>query len=396
VALCSLGLEATSADEIRKILGRYQLTLDTDIVLTYLCGGEADHSAAKELMNRWLGIAGEVALAPTVLQEVANHAWIATRHFTSTVHLLGKLQQDELPYYTDNAFVRAFHAQANSEKDRVRWQAYIDQFRGKRAEDYSNVLEILGDELRVTVLSEKFDADLAGKISKFLQDQLLKGKKKQQRVAELTSEEAGKARRDGELLATIASARDANRHAGVEKTVVAISSSGRLRRAYEEFRPKLGNPDAVLSLGALSYLLSMLPENPLGAGSLRRALFDFTLNAGSTAAQQLAMQIIKAAGTIEIPLARRVTLRRALEKSIRTEAERRGMKTAVLESQFVKHNPLVPYSEIIGSAVKQMAAPSPQLAQRDARIKELERKIDEMEEKERKEKERTKRARARG
>jgi len=166
--------------------------------------------------------------------------------------------------------------------------------------------------------------------------------------------------------------------------------------AYEEFRPKLGNPDAVLSLGALSYLLSMLPENPLGAGSLRRALFDFTLKAGSTAAQQLAMQIIKAAGTIEIPFARRVTLRRALEKSIRTEAERRGMKTSVLESQFVRHNPSVPYSEIIGSAVKQMAAPSPQLAQRDARIRELERKIDELEEKERAEKERPQRARARG
>jgi hypothetical protein len=66
VALCSLGLEATSADEIRKILLRYQLTLDTDIVLTFLCAGEPDHEAATELLNRWLNIRGEITVAPTM------------------------------------------------------------------------------------------------------------------------------------------------------------------------------------------------------------------------------------------------------------------------------------------------------------------------------------------
>jgi hypothetical protein len=81
----------------------------------------------------------------------------------------------------------------------------------------------------------------------------------------------------------------------------------------------------------------MLPDNPLGAGALRRALFDITLKESSSEAQQLALQIIKSAGTFEIPAARRVTLRRALEKSIREEAERRGVKPSTAEKEFATH-----------------------------------------------------------
>ena len=379
VALCSLGLEATSAEEVRKILLRYQLSLDTDIVLTYLCDGEPDHEAAVELLNRWLEIKGEVMVAPTILQEVANHAWIADRHFEPTVHLLGKLQEKDLPYYTDNAFVRAFHAHAESSKDKAKWPKFIEQYRGNTKEDYSNIAEILSDELRMTTLSEKFDTNLAGQILKYLGEQLQRMKSRKHPHEGLTSEDMGKAKRDGELLATIAAARELNKRANVEKTVVVISSSGRLRQAYQQFRPKLGNPDAVLSLSALSYLLSMLPENPLGAGSLRRALFDVTMKAGSSEAQQLAMQIIKSAGTFEVPSARRVTLRRALERSIRDHAERLGKKPGVVEKQFVMHQRGVPYSEIIGAAVKQMAVPAPEIARRDARIRELEHRIDELE-----------------
>jgi predicted RNase H-like nuclease (RuvC/YqgF family) len=99
----------------------------------------------------------------------------------------------------------------------------------------------------------------------------------------------------------------------------------------------------------------------------------------SSEAQQLALQIIKSAGTFEIPAARRVTLRRALERSIRENAERRGVKPSVAEKDFVAHKGKVPYSEIIGAAVRDMAASSPQVEQRDARIRELERKIDELE-----------------
>lgn len=60
VMLCSLGLEAASGDELRRVLTSHRLILDTDIILSYLCEGEADHIASRDLLVRWLQIGGRV------------------------------------------------------------------------------------------------------------------------------------------------------------------------------------------------------------------------------------------------------------------------------------------------------------------------------------------------
>jgi predicted transcriptional regulator len=377
VALCSLGLEATTADEIRRLLKRYILVLDSDIILTYLCAGEADHEAARELMNRWLALGGEILLAPTVLSEVAAHAWISERSFPDTIHLLGRLQREELPHYTDNAFVRAFHIYAKSSADREKWRAFIGQFQGKAAEDYSNVEDILVDELRAKALPNKFDQDFAKGISDYLKDRA--ANKKQISIYMLGEDESGKLTRDGQLLAMIAAAREDNRQERTDKTVVIISSSLRLRHADERFRARMHNPEAVMSLSALSYLLSMLPENPLGAGALRRALFEFSLKPSSRDSSQLAMQVIKSAGNYDIPLARRVTLRNQLEKSIRHQAEMRGVRKEDLQRDFERHKPSVPYADIIGETIRNMATKPRELVEAESRIRELQKRIETME-----------------
>jgi hypothetical protein len=84
VMLCSLGLEATSGDEIRHALGAHQVILDTDIILNYLCQGEVDHSRSKDLLTRWLQLGGRLMVSPVVLEEVAYHAWISERDFKET------------------------------------------------------------------------------------------------------------------------------------------------------------------------------------------------------------------------------------------------------------------------------------------------------------------------
>ena len=58
VILCSLGLEATSGDELRQVIKSHQIVLDSDIILSYLCDGESDHRKARELLSRWLQLAG--------------------------------------------------------------------------------------------------------------------------------------------------------------------------------------------------------------------------------------------------------------------------------------------------------------------------------------------------
>jgi hypothetical protein len=160
---------------------------------------------------------------------------------------------------------------------------------------------------------------------------------------------------------------------------VVISSSTRLRSADDKFRARTGNPEAVISLSALSYLLSMLPENPLGAGALRRALFEFTVRPWPPEAERIALQIIKSAGTYEVPLARRITLRHQVEKSIRHEAERRGLSIEKLEYDFARRKPSVPYADIVGDAVRNMATTVPELEQAEETIRELKKRIQELE-----------------
>ncbi len=380
VALCSMGLEATTAEEIRSILRRYKLLLDSDIILTYLCEGEPDHEAAKEILDRWLRIGGEILLALPVMQEVAAHASISDRTFPDTVHLLGRLTGEERIHYTNNAFVRAFHVIAKSSADRSKWRTFIQQYQGTSTEDYSKIVEILTDELHAKVITTGLDAELAKAIADFLKERL--ARRKQVPTSVLDDEVIGKFNRDGELLATIAHARQLDRESSSDKAAVVLSSSSRLRNADDRFRPRMGNPESVISLSALSYLLSMLPENPLGAGALRRALFEFTLRPLPREAETIALQIIKSAGTYEVPLARRITLRHQVEQSIRREAERRGINKDKLEHDFAKHKAAVPYADIVGEAVRNMAADIPELEQAEENIRQLKKRIQELEDNE--------------
>src|SRR6202035_5210661 len=109
VALCALGLEATSAEEVRRIVRRNHIVLDSHIILTLLCPSERDYDAVRALISRWRSQGGRILLARPVLEEVAHHAWISENEFRETEHLLGKLAKTELRRYVANAFVRAFH-----------------------------------------------------------------------------------------------------------------------------------------------------------------------------------------------------------------------------------------------------------------------------------------------
>ena len=84
VALCSLGLEASSTEEIRRVIARHKLMLDSDIVITTLCQGERGHEATKEMPAKWTRLGGRLLLPEPVLEEVAYHAYISQREFQET------------------------------------------------------------------------------------------------------------------------------------------------------------------------------------------------------------------------------------------------------------------------------------------------------------------------
>ena len=259
VTLCALGLEATSADELKQVLRNYQIVLDSDIVLTLLCIGEPEHEAAKSLITAWRRMGGSVRVAAPVLEEAAHHAWISDIDFNQTSHLLGRLSTKERLRYIQNAFVRTFHS---VERDAKKWATYISFFKGRSPEDFSKILRMLRTDFGVDVLEEAQDSERKRQMSKFFLDSFAASKGVPANL--LDTIDVGKAERDGRLMAAIADARAKLGMIGSQVVVVLISSSPRMKKADARFRTTLGDPDAVLSLGAASYLLSLAPEARAG------------------------------------------------------------------------------------------------------------------------------------
>jgi hypothetical protein len=352
VALCALGLEATSADEVKKVVRQNHVILDSHVILSLLCESESDYSVTRTLINRWRREGGRILLARPVLEEVAHHAWISQKDFDDTEFLLGKLGKQELRRYAINAFVRAFHFHSKDASEAKNWPVYINQFRGREPNDYSNLLPHLQSELGAEILPDTFDTDLQLRISNYLMD--LAAQHQRVPVERLDRSDTGKVTRDARLLAAMVANSEARRRMGDDANVVLLSSSGRLRKAHLKFLQDLG-PRAVLSLGTLSYLLSMIPDTQLGAGSLRGALFGFGETAHLQDSERLALRIIRGVGNYEFPWARRKTLVRILDESLRKEAEKRDVSIASFREQFEQGLPSANSAEVIIEAVKSMA-----------------------------------------
>ena len=304
VALCALGLEGTSSDEVRKTLIRHRVVLDTDIVLTTLCESEPDHQAARELISRFREIGGRVVLSSSVLEEVAYHAWIAGREFKENIPLFGKLGPDDLRKYLRNTFVRAFFLLGWRHKAKVeQWNFYISGFKGVTPHDPSKLLGVLQTSLLAERLPDLMDESLKCDVTQFMRES--SARYRGINVAQLGQDELGKSETDGKVLGTICAARDNLRNQGSPDTIVLLTSSGRLRGADQEYRSRLGAPNAVISPAALSYLLSLIPGVNLGLSTLRRALFDYRDSGRLPDTQRLALKVLKSSEMYTIPWAQK-------------------------------------------------------------------------------------------
>ena len=376
VILCSLGLEGTSADEIRQVLRSHQVILDSDIILSYLCTGESDHRKSRDLLGWWLQLGGRLLVSPVVLEEVAYHAWISERDFRETEYLLGKLQKHELGRYIKSAFVRTYHG---LEKSPNRWQMYIGQFRGNSKGDYSKILSILRQRLKVETLPEAYDENLRGRINEYL----MTSARDVYKEAEQLEDVSYKVERDGKLMASIAAARKVQERMGDRNPIVLLSSSYLLRRAENRFREEFGAERVLFSIGALSYLLSSLPDVTLGADSLRRALFEFGSSARLNDPERRALRVIRATEAYDIPWAERQLLQTNLTAAIRSEAEKRGIREEQLRNTVGSGAEPKTGAKLIADALREMAIKnktSDELTQAQHKINQLQAQIIDLEE----------------
>lgn len=152
------------------------------------------------------------------------------------------------------------------------------------------------------MLPANHDAELARSVADYMKR--LAAEAGRPEADEFYSSDIGKTGRDGELLASIAAAREGKRTSGSDSSIVLISSSGRLRRADNKFRNNLGLPKAGMSFKSFSYMLSLLQNVGLGVGSLRQALFDFGETATLTDVERVDLRVIKGGWQFDIPWAR--------------------------------------------------------------------------------------------
>jgi hypothetical protein len=368
VILCSLGLEATSGEEIRQVIRAHEVILDSDIILSYMCEAETDHRKASDLLSRWVQLGGRLLVSPVVLEEVAYHAWISERDFQETEYLLGKLQKYELGRYIRSAFVRTYHVLERTPK---RWPIYIGQFRGNSKGDYSKILSWLRQRLKVETLPESYDEELRDAMTAYL----MTSARDVYKEAEQLEDVSYKMDRDGRLMASIAAARLSQERMGDWGPIVLLSSSQLLRRAENRFREQFGEARVLLSIGALSYLLSAIPDAGLGADSLRRALFEFGSSAHLKDPERRALRIIRATELYDIPWAERKLLQANLTAEIRSDAEKRGITESSLRATLASGAEPKTAGRLIAQSLRDMAIKektSAELAEAQLKIDRLE------------------------
>ncbi len=370
VALCCLGLETRSSEEIRNSLITHDVVLDSDVILNYLCEGEPDHKATVELLGRWLKAGGHILLAPVVLEEVAYHAWISNVDFAQTEHLFGKLQRYELRRFIRNAFVRAFHAVS---KNLLHWEPYISQFRGNSQTDYSKIKNRLHVRLSAATLPDNYDEALAKDITVYALKESARDKIVD--VEELEEDTRHKLKRDGRLLASVSAARSSSAGLVGAHGVLLLSSSRILQKAELKFKDRLGKGALVLPRAGFAYLLSMVSDTHLSADTLRRSLFEFGKGARLNDSERRALRIIRSSGAYDLPWADRDVLKDQLSAAIHREAQKLGVADKHLRAAISSGASPESSAKVIAEALRSMAkgtVAEERLQDAEHRIAELE------------------------
>jgi hypothetical protein len=261
------------------------------------------------------------------------------------------MRPDEIPHYVKNAFVRAFYVVAQGNYQPPRWARFISEYRGTTSTDGEKIAAILED-LGFTVITDFApDKDFALKASNKLYEIRKLGE------TDFVSKQVGdKVARDGQLIAFLRQSRQSAKHR--YHTTVIISSSSTLQVAATAFSAELGEPTPVWPIGALAYLVSLIPGVSLTQSTLRTCLFEESEFESLDRLVRLALRVIRQSTSYELGYSRRSTLKRELMHEIDKAAVQRGQRPAELVEQLLEgrseDSGLLP--ETIANAVDTIAA----------------------------------------
>ena len=343
VVLCTLGLEAKSFAKTNEAIRSLSLVPDTDILISLLCTAESNHAAVKAAIAGWKRLGGRIFMAEPVLKEVAHHAWIAEVDFESTMHFLAKESLTDATLYVRNAFVRSYARRAGRRVERLSWNSFINEFKGRSKNDPSKIIEILKDEFgleeisasqrRSHTVTDRKHFEQRAKQALLKEMMAFSGKTS---VDELEFEQQDKADRDARLLAGLKEAHDALAAESREAQVAVLSSARILRRVGKRLLSSKAQRDPVISMAAVGTILSLSPGTTLSAGQMQRLLFDTSFSRRLEPVSELVFRMIASSPVHrELAFSRRGTMRRLLRERLREDAERRGLKLKDMEEEFL-------------------------------------------------------------
>lgn len=357
VMLCSLGFESLSGEEISKALSLYNLIPDTDVVLSLLCLGENNHEEVERILSGWRDLGGKLFMVKPVLEEIAYHAWISHKDyeaFGENIKLLSNVEANRL---IDNCFVRSFRKEANHSTSMENWDEYIKQYKGSSSYDYGNITLHLKDSGFNLIPEPGEDYKyFVNSVTKYLEERINNGRR-----SELTSIDTNtndKIIRDSRLLAIVLAEREKARSTGDMRTFCIVSSARSLKDADDEFYQKLGDPNTVLSIAAMGFLLSLVPNVQMSFATLQKVLFDVYLNTKLTPLQRFACRVIASSGKFDYPWAKRPTLGKELRNTLYKQAVSRGENPKEYTEKVLKSDDPLVGASAIAETLDQLAVHS--------------------------------------
>jgi hypothetical protein len=318
------------------------------------------------MVNRWGEIGGRLVIVPSVLEEASYHAWIANNEYQNIWRDLESIKANEINRYASNAFVRAFYHTAAGKFDPTNWNRFISEYRGESPQDTTKLEGILRDSGFEVVCEYPYDKNFASSVIQEIYR--VRGISPSDFVPKKVGD---KVVRDGNLIAHLKNQRESMGQAG--KTIVIVSSSSVLETAAMKFGQELMEPAPVWPIGAIAYLISLIPGVKMTLKSLGTALFVDYSSEAIEAITRLALRVIRQSAQYDLGYSRRVTLKKALLGEISQAAKQRGMTTSELTQEMVdpQGKQLDALTEVVARGVDQIVA-----SKYEQEMDELRRKIE--------------------
>lgn len=353
VNLCSLGLEPSAQHEISGRLRDLDLVLDTDVILSLISEGERPHQAILDALERWKKVGGGVVITPPVIEEAAYHAWISEFEYIDLAAQLSGFTEEEMRRYVKNAFVRAFYYLGDGNYSMTRWKRYISEYRGRSREDATKIESILTEKDYKLVPEMPKDAAFEKKV----RDRIFE-LRHLSLTAYVPKSVGDKIVRDTKLLSFVKLQKSQLRNR--YHRVIIISSSPILQKVAKEFENELGDHGAVWPVGAIAFLMTLIPGVKLTMNTLRNCLFDEHDFDSLDQITQFALRVIRQSEEYTLGYSQRPTLKSALQRKIDRAAKERGQRPNELVSELLDPEKIVQskdkLTEVIADAIDEIQA----------------------------------------